>query len=151
MQAGLLAMGAGPEEERRMIRPVLLGAAFAVSAAAGYLARSEVERYRRKGCGATFGDRIASAPGSPAAARAKAWARLATGQILGAAEPDDTPESITVRFSSPHGGALYAQMKRGMAQPELTFLSPMEGCGAHRWALTRLDVPDDLGGIGGAA
>jgi hypothetical protein len=126
-----------------MIRPALLAAS---SLAAGYLARSELER-RRKGRGATFGDRIASAPGSPAAARAKAWARLATGQILGAAASDDTPESITVRFSSPHGGVLYAQMRRGQPQPELMFLSPAGGCGARRWKLTRINAPKDPGGI----
>jgi hypothetical protein len=123
-----------------MNRPAI--AAAVLAGAAGYLARSELER-RRKGRGATFGDRIASAPGSPAAARAKAWARLATGQILGAAEPDDVAESISVSFSSPHGGALYAQMKRGQVQPELRFLAPSGACGGRRPMLARLDVPED--------
>jgi hypothetical protein len=120
-----------------MNRPAI--AAAVLAGAAGFLARSELGR-RHRGTGATFGDRMRTAfTDKPASA----WTLRGLRQILDAAEPDDVAESVTVRFSSPHGGALYAQMKRGQAQPELRFLAPSGSRQGRRPMLARLDVPDD--------
>jgi hypothetical protein len=115
---------------------VLAGAA---GLAAGWVGRSEIAR-RHRGTGATLADRMRTAFADKPAS---AWTLHGLRQILDAAEPDDVAESVTVRFSSPHGGALYAQMKRGQAQPELRFLAPSGGCEGRRPMLARLDVPDD--------
>lgn len=117
---------------------ILAAAAFT----AGYIARSEVARRRRPSPSAA--DKLRAAI---AADGASAWTWSALRRILAAAEHDDRAEHITVSFSSPHGGSLSGQMRRGQAQPELMFLS---ATGTSSWSLSALEVPDDASGLGGA-
>lgn len=114
----------------------------ASAVAAGWLARNEAER-RRRGHGAAYETRMRSAFHGPGG-----WALGGVRRILDAAEADDVAESVIVRFTSPHGGDVLAQIERGQDHPQLMFLAQTGECS---WAAAALDTaPDDLSGLGDA-
>lgn len=127
-----------------MIRPA---AAFALGLAAGYVARSELERRRRPSpSGAErLRDAIAGDGGS-------AWTWSALRKILRAAEAGDRARSLTVVFDCDGGGQVASSMDKGNVLPETAALTPLVDHGEHvGFAFHALGVPDTPEGLEGAA
>jgi len=125
-----------------MSRPVLLGAALAVSAAAGYLARSELDRRLR--------ERRPPRPGLAVALGPNAWTLGQLGAIFHRMNDADRMTALTVLVDTPDGEeALYTSSEH--SGPHKLVRTPVSTpYGTCERYVVMPPTPDNAAGLEGA-